>query len=570
MRCAAALLSLVLALLAARAAAQEEALPTAASVTQRGRSLDRIFDMVLAGESGRQDEPRALTFLLDVTPSFERAELPATLFAAMERQAEALASTRIGIARVGRPARMLLAPTDDFAAVRRAVREVCREPSQRFQNVYEDLRRVLVTMGRQEGRREIVLVSFENGDLEDDLERTVAELEKDDVRFSAIAREAFLSDTYWVFRRQWTPRGTVLTGAEGAFVELPWGLRYQGPMGNLFAPSGFGMYGISRMAAVTGGRVFLFYPAPPAAHRCVHPKLGFCPFCDGDHEPQDEAYQAHRLRELAPLLGSRREVMHAMAGDPYGRAVLEAWEDLSRNQLCYSRPSVRRTVEGVKLERHPYKGWGRLGATTAYASERAQARRLRRALADIIETLEADLAEAETTGGLARFRAMADTLLVTLRLTDLNLVIFEAFCDEVAPVWDGAVAEDFEAPEAWPHREDVRWQWIHYQAMSLCHGPVPFRELHLPGGERTQAALEALIQVWEPFARRYAHTPFLLALRQAGIARFHLVASRTHVPWGRTSAGTETDETTTLPERPARPGPAGGGTTSGSGPTTGG
>ena len=91
----------------------------------------------------------------------------------------------------------------------------------------------------------------------------------------------------------------------------------------------------------------------------------------------------------------------------------------------------------------------------------------------------------------------------------------------------------------------------------------------LPGGERTTRSLNRLAEVYAGFEGRYAHTPYLQAVRRTGLARFHLVYDPKHRPYGRKIPPSEKEETVTLPERPKRPERPGGRPTSG-GTTTGG
>ncbi|MFV1959128.1 MAG: hypothetical protein ACC662_06905 [Planctomycetota bacterium] len=551
------------------ARAEDEVAPEAAEITERGRPLARILDLALVPPTAPGPDGRALLLLLDVTPSLQKAEFADAFARAMERQADAFEGTRIGIARVGRPGRPRLRPTADGTRVRQTLREVVAEVDTRFQNVYADVRRVVPTLAREKGRREILLVTYENGDAEDDLEATVRALTRNDVRLSVITREAFLSDTWWAIRRPRGPKGTDFTGPEAAFIELPWGLRYQGLPGNTTVLSGFAMFGLTRLAAASGGRVYLHYPADAVPHVCIARLRGFCPFCAGDHVPPNEVYEAHRLRVFSPLVGSRKEVIARAGRDLYCRAVLRAWETASRSGLVYSRPGLRPTGGGWKGERFPYRGWTGLGASTAFPREADHARRLLKSLDLVIRTLEDGIERGEARGGLAHYRAIADTTRVLLYVTRMNLTLFQAYCREVGPRETTTLGRDVSPPEVPLHPDESRFLYIGYASMSLCHGVAPFRNLRLPGGARTQQALDSLETVYAPFARRYAHTPYLQAVRRSGLARFRLVRGRGYVPPGRRIPPTETEEQVTLPARPTRPGSGAGSGGAGT-PTSGG
>ena len=101
--------------------------------------------------------------------------------------------------------------------------------------------------------------------------------------------------------------------------------------------------------------------------------------------------------------------------------------------------------------------------------------------------------------------------------------------------------------------------------MSLCHGIAPFHRLRLPGGETLKRELVDLETDYREFLRRNAHTPFGIAFARSGIARFHPTGIGKRIPPApRDISGTESDSTST---RPDRTGGSSGGDT---GPTSGG
>ena len=130
--------------------------------------------------------------------------------------------------------------------------------------------------------------------------------------------------------------------------------------------------------------------------------------------------------------------------------------------------------------------------------------------------------------------------------------------------------KEFSPPELDPILEGRRVAGIGYTNLCLCHGVAPFRELHLPGGARFDEELVRLDEVVKVFMRRYAHTPYAIALRHQGLARFYFTyRAKNTTPPPRPKSGSSTDEPTTETTRPGRSGSP----TTGSGggaPTTGG
>jgi hypothetical protein len=550
----------------------EDDLLRAASVTERGRDVDRILDMILAPPRGVDSDERVVVLLLDVTASLQKSDFAGELDAALERNARTLAGTKIGVARAGAGGRLVLKPTTQRDLVAQCVRETCAEVDAAFQDVYADVRRILPAVKREKGAREIVLVTFENGDAESELEPTVQALRRGDVRLSVICREAFLSDAYWILRPPRGPSGTRFTGSDGAFVDMPWGIRFQWGVPNNGVLSGYAMFGLTRMAAATGGRVYLYYPPTGVGHVCCGYYWCRCLFCRGDHTPEGEVYQAQRLKALGPLAESREDVLQHALADPYYRLVQEAWEQASRNGLVYSRPSIDGSVGAARVERYPYRGWTPLGTTVSFPSEVMRANRILDACDRILKDLDKGLARAREQGGLDRYRAVAETTRLLLHVTRFNLLHYVAFCRDVAPELATRRPSSYDPPERSIYGEDARFRGIGYINLSLCHGVAPFRSVRFPGGADLARELFGLQVRWDAYMRRWNHTPWAMLARRFALARYYLVVRPGYVPPGkRRVPDTKKDETVTLPARPARPvRPGGSSGQPGDGPTSGG
>jgi hypothetical protein len=540
--------------------------PSTAASTERGRSLDRILDILLLPEGKAVEGARTLLFLVDATPSLKTAGFEDAFAGAMERARERLGETQIAVVRVGTDERVKPVPATRAGAVEAAMTAVLAETSSSFQNVYADVRRSAAALKRRSGRRDLVLVTLENGDGEDDVEGTLRAVRAAGVTLQIIAREAFLSDTYWLGRPTMAPRGAELAGSDAAFVELPWGFLWQQTVANEAVASGFPMFGLSRLASGSGGRVWLYYPPSSQGHQCM--RYGGCLFCRGDHLPTGLSYRSHRLKALAPAGGSRAEAYKVAARDPLYRAVLNTWERASKKGLVRSRPSVKRTGSTLQPERRQLGRWAEL-SSSSYASLASRAERMQAPLDDIIRDLEAAIARVGPEEGSPRYRAIAETTLMLLRVTRVNFSLFVAFCREVAPIMSGRRAADHEPPEIPFYRDGERFVGIGYSSMSLCHGVAPFYEVFLPGGDAVREELRDLEGRLDAFYERYAHTPFAAVLRTSGLARFSLTVRGKYVPPPkRDIPGSTSEETTTKTDRPTRGGSTTGG--SGGGPASGG
>jgi hypothetical protein len=534
---------------------------TAADATERGRELDRILDQVLAPPAGDEREARVLLLLVDPTASLAQAGFAARFEEALVRGAPGLPRTRIAVAKAGDGGPVTFGASVDIPALAAAVRSIEEKPAKEIQNLYADVRRAAGALAGQSGLREILLVSLENGDAVDDLEATVSALRRSGARLTVVAREAFLSDTFWLTRGTRPARDLEVVAGEAAFTEVPWGFLFQQADPTQYVSSGFAMYGLSRLAAASGGRVFLYYPPASAGHQCS--PFGGCLFCDGDHVPAGESYQSHRLRALAPLAVSAPEALAAAGRDPYYRAVLRAWERAAKEGLVRSRPSVRGAGGGLRAEKRPVGSAAVLGGNLSFASQASKADGLVREAEGVARDLAADIgAIPKDSAGLDRYRAVAELTLMQLRLVRVNLMLFAGFCRETGPAL--AAGESGPPPEVPFFSREQGFIGIGFSNLSLCHGLRPFREVRLPGGEAVERELLALEPMLDEFLSRYDHTPFGMAIRKSGLARFTFTVRGTWVPPpDRKVPDSAKDDVPTESDRPDR----GGGGTSGSGGT---
>jgi hypothetical protein len=537
---------------------------SAADVTASGRSLSRALDAVLGGQGRAGPGLRTLILLVDPTSSLVEASFEDELRQSLGRNAERMAETRIGVAGIGTRGALVLPPSEDHAAVVGAVAGLLAEPSNDLRNVYQDVRAAASALGGRPGRRELLLVTLDNGDAEDELEVTVATLKRQEVRFLCIASEAYLADSYWAARPyERGPGRSTLTGGDGAFVDLPWGWLFQTTVANEVAPSGVAMYPLSRLASVTGGRVYLYAP-PTSGHQCA--VYGSCLFCSNDHSPAGETYWESRLVLCAPSTDSRRAVYQEAAGDPLLRAMLEAWRKASRAGLVRSSPSVKPSGNGLAPQRPRGGRTPNLFGSTSFARLGATAMKLTRDCDLIREALEAQIAAQEQTGTIPRYRAMASFTAVMLQLTKVNLVGFNGWCQEIAPGLMSPPNPPPELPEIDGVDRSRRPVGVGFSNYCLCHGVRPFFSVELPGGPAFREELRKLDSMVVAFEERYGHTPLAAGLHRSGIAHFWLSYPGIATAPPRERPKSLQDENATPPRgRAARPGRSsrggGGGTT---------
>ena len=544
--------------------------PTAADVTEPGRSVERAVEVVVTGRPDDKDADRTLVLLVDATPSVAALRLPDVVEAVLRKKAALLARTRIGVARAGEKGKLRLAPSTDHAAIVSALRDAVAGPKQSWANLHADMRKIAGTLGKAKGSRELLLVCLDNGDLEDDLESTVKSLKRARVRAHFLTGESYVGDTLWWTRGSATKPPNRLQksiGGDGAFAQVPWGWLVQQNQCHEESPSGYGPYGFSRLASASGGRVFL-YSAPGGKHSCV--SYGTCPFCANDHAPTDMGYQSQRLRPLAPLVGSRSSVLSAAGKDPSYRAVVSAWAKASKAGLVRSKPSVRAGGGALKPEKYRTGRWLELiGSSPNWTRNIRVARKGLTACDAISKELGAFLKKSKREDSRPRYRAIAELTYAQLRVTRFNLLSYIAFCERVGPVMMREREVERQPPEIDRYGDDVTFVGITYMSLSMCHGLRSFESLYLGWDEKLMAELRALDAELAPLRSRHAHTPFGIALRRMGIARYTPTVRGKATPIPPKDRDNSSTEGTTTPDRPGRA-PGGGSSPGTSGPTTGG
>ena len=570
-RCLAALLASCLA--TATTAAQAT---SAAEITESGRSLERALHIAFADKGAfagsGEDGPRSIVLLVDPTPSLAASGFASKLQRAFAEHAKLLGGAEIALVRVGQGAKKLrFVPAARRAELVADLSKMLRASRNEVRNVFVDLRSVASSLDKRAGQREVLLVTLENGDAEAELEACVKRLASARVRVSAIVREAFLADSYWAKRKRYwrdlkrvrLPRGTELVGGDNPFIDLPWGWVFQRSISNEIVPSGFGAYSINRVVAATGGRVFLYAPPETVKHRCS--VYGSCLFCNGDHVPQGEDYMAARLAKVAPSVASRSEAFRKAAKDPILRAVFDAWRKAAAAGVVQTTPLLRFGTTSASRDRD--RGGSHLGFWDSLSFAR-HAKRADKAISDCDKILRELSARCVRTGldqdGSARSRAMAELTRVQLQLAKVNLVVFAAWCRDIAPGLVGRKRVEVEAPEAPWIDPEQRAMRITYYDFCLCHGVAPFFRVRLPGGARMRGELRELDRLVREFMRKYAHTPYAVAVHRAGIARFSLYGTRGGRRIRPSSTAAKGPTTKTDRGRPVRTGATTGGAARGS------
>lgn len=547
------------------AAARQQGV-TAASVTEPGRGLPRALDLIVGGRS-RDAVERTLVIVVDPSESLSDAGFVPAFAKAVADNAKSLAKTRIGLGIVGTKNTVIVAPTLAHQDVLAEMRRKLTRQTAGLRNVYAAVRDGASAMAQARGERTLVLVSLENGDLEDDVAKTVAVLRKSKIRAEVVTSETTLSDSYWQRRKNNNePRGTKLVGGDGTIVDVPWGFLFQREPANEMTPAGYAMWGLSRLAAATDGRVFLYASADQQKHVCAF--FGSCLFCDNDHELPDAGWNSALVGLMAPLVSARSDALKELGRDAAFRLVMKIWLAAAKEGLINSEPGVRLGATSASRDRARTGKDLRLLSTGNFARNAKRAEAAARKAEKLRDQLAEAVARLPAEGVSYRAKATANYMVVLMQLTRVNLLTFAGFCHEFAPQWFDERTGEPLPPEVAPFARDRRPHGIFYYNLSLCHGVRPFYDVELPGGPLLRDELMKLDAMFNGFQRRYGKSQFGYALRRNGIARFYpTFPGISKGPVRKRPKSAAPPKGPITPKRPTRRGGSSGPAT---GPTTGG
>lgn len=535
---------------------------TSAGVIEPWRGVPAVLESALAFEQPGSGDPRTLMLLVDASASLSSTGLAEAVEGALANRPSDLGRLKVGVYKVG-AREALLSPSDDREAIVAAVRAALAKPDDSIQDLCSELRTLSQALGARSGERAILLVSLENGDAENDLEGTVTKLRATKTKLFALADESYLSDSYWA-EHSYTipPRDCEMFGGDNAVIDVPFGWLFQLGNPNEATPSGFGSYALSRLVAQSGGRLFLYQASSPAGHQCA--ATGTCLFCNNDHIAGAEFHRKPLVEPLAPLLAPRKDVLEAIGNDPWAKSTAIAWRAALNIGIVRGAPPREGHWSGIDNNAS-----GKAQLLTGGRPER-NADRAESALKEcrkILANLDRDLAKIDAQSGSPRQKAIAELTACSLHVTEVNLLLYIAWCEEIAPRWFESAGPLF-APEIELIQGDPKRASIGYTTRSLCHGALPFLGVELPGGEPVREALRALDARMKRFEERYRHTPYIVALHRHGLAFFYQNFETRLVerPRPRSRTGEEAGPSSGTP-RPSRPGRA---SSTGTGPTSGG
>ena len=556
----------------ALASGQDNALPVVSEATSPGRSLTRGLDIALGGRPETHGMSEVLYLLVDPTPSVRNAGLAPALAASLNRQIDRFteSSVFITVVRAGEASKPRLELSQDPAAIVATVESMLLEPDRAYHSLCADLRELCEHGASVEALKDVLVISFDNVDVEDDVEKTAARLKAGNWRCFFLTRETPLSDSYWARRSPYSggkpPPNAILHGSDGPFVDFPFALLFQRSYPNEESPSGFAPWMTSRLAYATGGTVFLHSPGDATGHGCSN--LGGCRFCDNDHRPERTVYLSQQLSRLAPPVSSRKEAGTKATRDPFFRLVATIWTSANKDGLMTLSPPFKIRGSTLRMQqcrptrKLPFAGARSFGTTASVARE------TRQDCEALIRKLSAGIEMYKAADALPRYRANAEFLLLALKVTRFNLLHLQYFAEDVGETLTGKTVREYEPPEISPFKKDQFFKGVQWNDITLCHGAAVLHRLRLPGGDVISKEIDQLDSELTRFMQRWARSPHAVAAARLELPIFFTsMATYGGRPKVRPTSTARRVET----KPPARPQRGGAGSAaSGSGATTGG
>ncbi len=308
-------------------------------------------------------------------------------------------------------------------------------------------------------------------------------------------------------------------------------------------PSGFGPYGLMRLAAVTGGRYALFSWNPGGRARVT--------------------YDYGRCNLFGPDLRSRERLLSEFGGDPIASATILAWHALvAGGGLVDHTPPLDKDLKSPRSIDEIHSGSEFNFTWDTYSDWKALRRAITRAtpaVAEARQLLEFALDGAKDPEGDVARRRLADARLLefTVRVLEFELHELDLATKDVKPELWRKIAKG-KIPGAAPN------EFILGSGSPLAELGIGFargddaKALDAAAGERIAKARKEHIE-------RYKGTPFGAQVDLADVKTFRVVEWEKGSPIGRGGIPSESGGGKHGPTTP----PPGSGSGGGGGPTTG-
>ena len=523
-------------------------------MTINGLDLNQIMEKISMSLSITTSKDYAenptVIFLVDNTSRLKSQKCPELLTAAITKGFAKYPSIKMAVVRYSNNPEIVVENTTP-KDIAKGINSVFNSLDDNPKDPCAAIRFCVEKFKKYQSRKYIILFSIQNNDIESDLENTLILLNDNKFTLNVISGGAIMSNPNTdAYGKQ--PENTAIYRPESAEIELdfknphldwwyPKGIssegvkssdeyfRYKYPFYNTFVFSGFGVYGLSRLAAYSGGKYYLYYP-PSNTKSSSFCELHLCGICEDKKNHTGGAgcntnYNKF-LPAMAPVLLSREEYSSKYGSDPMSQLLSEI---KAKSGGCWL-PTGLNTI---------FDENGNLTNGYTYQVERAF-----KTMDEMIKKLSGAIAENNSNSDL-RFKAHCAVAMANLYIERFNLNQFKYFVEinlantvkdksnkqswnaaYLVPVFECCCHIEESAGITYPQKskEDyVKASEIKPKIANAVKALIQKKKIDLYGGANGEEDLSRALEEAAKVITQYKNTPWeLVARRLPWIAKFRI------------------------------------------------
>ncbi len=283
-----------------------------------------------------------IAYLVDNTGYMKTSKCPDLLSAAISKSFDKCKGYQLAIIKYAKKTALVCEPTDNIKNITEGINSVFQAIDDSYKDPCAAIRESVEFLKKYPNNKKyLVVFTVQNNDLESELEETLKLLNDNKITLLVVSGGTILSDPNKDPSGE-APQGSKVYRADSAEIEISFNnphlewwypvgndkklatgdeyYRHNYPYYNAFVFSGYGVYGLSRLAAYTGGKYYMY--SPPGDSGKTFCEMHYCKFCDGKNKKSHSgdsgcgALYDKFIPVFAPLLISRDDFNYKYAQDP--------------------------------------------------------------------------------------------------------------------------------------------------------------------------------------------------------------------------------------------------------------
>lgn len=329
-------------------------------ITVHGLELNEIVERIshnissdISTSNGKYtaiERPSLIIWLVDNSSFLKKSKCPGILSSAINNSFSKIQGFKTSVVSFAKKSKVLCDSTDNLKDAVKGIESVFNSTDNNPKDPLEAIRLCVNTFKTYPHKKYLILFTIHNNDLESDLEETLSLLKENKTTLIVISGGAILSDPNDEVYGKNQPDSKV-SRIDSAELELdfknphldwwyPKGISEKGgtsgdhyylhkyPYYNSAVLSGYGVYGLSRLAAYSGGKYYIYYP-PTNSKSSSFCELHYCIWCDSKskkgHSGGSGCSTSYNkfLPGMAPILISRQNYTNKYLLDPMYQLLLQ-------------------------------------------------------------------------------------------------------------------------------------------------------------------------------------------------------------------------------------------------------